>query len=61
MPDIQPYKSMVTGEEITSRSRHRAHLKEHNRIEIGNEWMPDRPEYQPNRAELVQALLKQVR
>jgi hypothetical protein len=37
MPDIQPYKSMVTGEMITSRSRHREHLKMHNVIEIGNE------------------------
>jgi len=35
--DIQPYKSMVTGEMITSRSQHRAHLKQHNCIEIGNE------------------------
>ena len=37
MPDIQPYKSMVTGEMITSRSRHRDHLKRHNVIEVGNE------------------------
>lgn len=35
--DIQPYKSMVTGEMITSRSQHRAHLKQHNLMEIGNE------------------------
>lgn len=35
--DMQPYKSMVTGEMITSRSQHRAHLKAHNCIEIGNE------------------------
>lgn len=37
MGDIQPYKSMVTGEMITSRSRHRDHLKRHNVIEVGNE------------------------
>lgn len=37
MPDIQPYKSMQTGEMITSRSQHRAHLKQHGLIEIGNE------------------------
>jgi len=35
--DIQPYRSMVTGEMITSRSRHRAHLKDHGMIEIGND------------------------
>lgn len=35
--DIQPYLSMVTGEEITSRSRHREHLRDHNCIEVGNE------------------------
>lgn len=27
MPDIAPYKSMATGEVITSRSQHREHLK----------------------------------
>jgi hypothetical protein len=36
-PDIQPYKSMITGEMITSRSKHREHLRQHNCIEIGNE------------------------
>lgn len=37
MPDIQGYKSMVTGEWIGSRSAHREHLKEHRLVEIGNE------------------------
>jgi hypothetical protein len=37
MPDIQPYQSMQTGEMITSRSHHRAHLRQHGLIEIGNE------------------------
>ena len=35
--DIQPYKSMITGEMITSRSQHRSHLKKHGMIEVGNE------------------------
>jgi putative FmdB family regulatory protein len=35
--DMSPYRSMITGEMITSRSQHRAHLKAHNCIEIGNE------------------------
>jgi hypothetical protein len=37
MPDIKPYKSMITGETITSRSKHRQHLKDHDCIEVGNE------------------------
>lgn len=36
-PDIKPYHSIITGELITSRSRHREHLRRHNCIEIGNE------------------------
>lgn len=37
MSDIAPYRSQITGEIISSRSQHRAHLKEHGCIEIGNE------------------------
>jgi hypothetical protein len=37
MPDIQPYRSQIDGSMITSRSQHRAHLKAHGCIEIGNE------------------------
>lgn len=37
MADIQPYRSMQTGEMITSRSRHREHLRQHGLVEIGNE------------------------
>jgi isopropylmalate/homocitrate/citramalate synthase len=40
MGDIQPYKSMVTGEMITSRSQHREHLKKHGLREIGNDVQP---------------------
>jgi hypothetical protein len=39
MPDIQPYKSMIDGSMITSRSVHRDHLRQHNCIEVGNEKM----------------------
>ena len=35
--DIRPYKSQLTGEMVESRSRHRALLKAHNCIEVGNE------------------------
>lgn len=37
MPDIKPYQSMIDGREITSRSRHREHLRAHGCIEVGNE------------------------
>ena len=37
MPDIAPYKSMITGEMITSRSQHREHLQQHGCVEVGNE------------------------
>lgn len=35
--DIQPYKSMIDGTWITSRSQHRAHLKQHGCREVGND------------------------
>lgn len=43
MPDIKPYKSMIDGSEITSRSRHREHLKEHGCVEVGNDSSLFRP------------------
>ena len=39
MSDIQPYKSMIDGHMVTSRSDHRTHLRDHNCIEVGNEKM----------------------
>jgi len=35
--DIEPYKSMVTGEMVSSRTRHRQILREHKLVEVGNE------------------------
>lgn len=35
--DIQPYRSMVDGSIINSRSTHREHLRAHGCIEVGNE------------------------
>lgn len=37
MPDIQPYKSMLTGELVNSRSRHRELLRQHGCVEVGND------------------------
>ena len=39
IPDIQPYKSMIDGSMVTSRSRHRTMLRDNNCIEVGNEKM----------------------
>ena len=35
--DIEPYRSIATGEMINSRQQHRQHLRDHNLVEIGNE------------------------
>jgi hypothetical protein len=45
--DIAPYKSMVTGEMIQSRSQHRSHLKQHRMIEVGNEQPKQQTELKP--------------
>ena len=37
IPDIQPYRSMVDGRMIQSRSAHREHLRAHGLVEVGNE------------------------
>lgn len=50
MPDIKPYHSVIDGSLITSRSRHREHLREHGCIEVGNEMGKARaPEYTASR------------
>jgi hypothetical protein len=43
IPDIQPYKNMIDGRMITSRSEHRELLNRHGCIEIGNEKMETAP------------------
>ena len=35
--DIQPYRSMITGEMIEGRKQHREHLRKHGCIEVGND------------------------
>ena len=35
--DIKPYRSMIDGSMITSRSQHREHLRVHGCVEIGSE------------------------
>jgi hypothetical protein len=43
MGDITPYQSMLNGEIITSRSRHREHLRDHGCVEVGNDSSLYRP------------------
>lgn len=45
IPDIQPYKSMIDGSMITSRSKHREHLKAHGCVEVGNDSSVLNPKY----------------
>lgn len=48
MGELQPYRSMVTGEMIEGRRQHREHLRAHGCIEVGNEKLPmKRTEYKP--------------
>ncbi len=48
-PDIQAYKSMITGEMIEGRKAHRDHLKRHNCTEVGNDTkaLIDRHKWKP--------------
>ena len=67
MPDIQPYKSMIDGSMITSRSKHREHLKMHRCVEVGNDSSvmnpkPRRPEPPPGLKEhIIRAAEKHLR
>ena len=58
MPDIAPYKSMIDGSMITSRSVHRDHLRQHGCIEVGNEKMETKPTpIKDNRKEVLREQL----
>lgn len=37
IPDCQPFKSMINGQIINSKSTYRHHLKEHGCVEVGND------------------------
>jgi hypothetical protein len=59
LDDIQPYRSMADGSIITSRSKHRDHLKAHGCVEIGDQvhhLQVQRPTFEsPARKELIRA------
>jgi hypothetical protein len=60
MGDLKPYQSMVTGEIVESRSRHRQILREHKLIEVGNEthYLKSKPITTP--PGLKETLIRQV-
>jgi hypothetical protein len=62
MRDIDPYKNMIDGKMITSRSEHRELLRRHNCVEIGNEKMETRPIAPPkvNRREVLHKQLSDM-
>lgn len=53
-PDVQPYRSMITGEVISGRAQHREHLKRHDCIEVGNE----KPDLAPKSQEIDREAVK---
>jgi hypothetical protein len=64
MGDIQPYRSMQTGEMITSRSHHKAHLKQHGLVEIGNEvnyHLKQTRQPEPDRAGIRRDLIESMK
>jgi hypothetical protein len=58
MSDIAPYRSIITREPIGSRSEHRAHLRRHGMIEVGNEMPRARREPLPAVREDVMAAVE---
>lgn len=47
MGDIEPYRSMIDGSVISSRSRHREHLRAHGCVEVGNDSIVMNPKRKP--------------
>ena len=54
VPDVGPYRSMITGEEISGRAQHREHLKRHDCVEVGN----DKPDFTPKSQEIDREAVK---
>lgn len=62
IPDIEPYRSVVTGERIRGRAHHRNHLREHGLIERGNEPIRERrPKPMPPVHEDIKRAIAEIR
>ena len=62
--DIDPYRSMATGEIVGGRRQHREHLKANRLIEVGNEikaHLEQRKPPEPDRAGIRRAVIDSVR
>lgn len=59
-PDIQPYQSMIDGSYIGSRSKHRAHLKQHGCLEVGNETKYLQPKAPAHDKRLKETIIRAV-
>ncbi len=58
--DIQPYRSMATGEIIGSRSAHRRHLKDHKLVEVGDQALYQRKPSWTEQAREKRALREEI-
>jgi hypothetical protein len=58
--DIEPYRSMRTGEIITGRAQHREHLSRHGLIEVGNERLPPPQRVEAPPGEIVQDIKREI-
>ena len=57
MPDVAPYRSVITGEIIGGRAQHREHLRRHGCEEVGNERPELKPrDFTPDRGEIKDAV-----
>ena len=61
IPDIQPYRSMMTGERIKGRSHHREHMRQHNLIEVGNEKVERKVQELPPVAPDIKRAIEELR
>lgn len=62
IPDIDPYKSMVTGERIRGRAHHKQHLRQHGLQEVGNQPVRERKwREMPKAHEDIQRAIEETR
>lgn len=60
--DIAPYRSVIDGSIISSRSTHRTHLKQHGCVEVGNERLkPRKPVPLPSCVPELRRAIQEVR
>lgn len=58
--DIGEYRSPIDNSMITSRSQHRAHLKVHDVVEVGNDRMPSAPSSRVDTREIGEVIKQRI-